>query len=82
MEERSVNGEVNILWLLAGKALVDPSFRANLLEHPQAAARALGLNLTPNQVEHLENLDQAQVDAWVNGFEEYTSQDVMAMSAW
>ncbi|MGD2058668.1 MAG: Os1348 family NHLP clan protein [Anaerolineales bacterium] len=82
MEGQSESGEVNVLWLLAGKALVDPRFRAKLLEHPQAAAHMLGLNLTPHQIEHIEELDQAQINAWVNGFEEYTSQDVMAMSAW
>jgi hypothetical protein len=82
MEERDEIGEVNVLWLLAGKALVDPRFRASLLEHPQAAANMLGLHLTPHQVDHIKALEQAQIDAWVNGFEEYTSQDVMAMSAW
>jgi hypothetical protein len=82
MEQHSASRDINILWLLAGKALVDPEFRANLLEHPQAAAYSLGLHLTPDQVEHIRNLDLAQVNAWVNGFEEYTSQDVMAMSAW
>lgn len=82
MEQQSQSKNVNILWLLAGKALVDPDFRALLLEHPQAAANMLGLHLTPHQVEHIKNLDQAQVDEWVYGFEEYTSQDVMAMSAW
>lgn len=67
---------------LAGKAFLDPDFRAMLLENPQAAANQFGIHLTPTQVEHIKTLDSAAVDEWVNGFEGYTDQDVMAMSAW
>lgn len=67
---------------LAGKAFLDPEFRAMLLENPQAAANQLGLHLTSSQVEHLKSLDAAAVDEWVAGFEGYTEQSIMAMSAW
>lgn len=67
---------------LAGKAFLDPEFRAKLLENPQAAANRFGLHLTDSQAEHLKSLDPGAVDEWVGQFERYNEQSIMAMSAW
>ncbi len=82
MEEQERAQGPKFATFLAGRAFLDPDFRAKLLENPQAAANRFGVHLTESQVEHLKSLDPAAVDEWVGQFEGYTDQSIMAMSAW
>jgi hypothetical protein len=72
----------NLLPYLAGQALLNADFRERLLENPGQAARELGFCLSENQIEQIKAIDPAQVDEWVNNFEGYVGQPVMAMVTW
>ncbi|MFN2147449.1 MAG: Os1348 family NHLP clan protein [Anaerolineales bacterium] len=74
--------ELNFLPYLAGRAFLDPTFREQFLNNPGYAARQLGLHLTESQIEHLKALDPAEVEGWVDQFEGFAGQPIMAMSAW
>lgn len=67
---------------LAGRAFLDQNFRERFLEDPEGVANRLGLHLSESQIEHLKSLDPAAVNEWVDGFEGYVGQSIMAMSAW
>lgn len=72
----------NLLPYLAGRALLDEDFRERLLENPGQAARELGFYLTESQIEQVKSVDPAAVNDWVNNFEGYVGQPVMAMVTW
>ena len=67
---------------LAGLALVDKDFRESLLADPGRTAASVGIYLTPDQIEKIEELDPNQVEDWVNYSETQLSQNVMAASSW
>ena len=46
---------------MLGKALADPAFRKEALEDPAVAAKGMGIELTPEQVEEIEKIDVTKV---------------------
>ena len=82
LESERGDNNFNFLPYLAGRAFLDPDFRAYLLENPEAAATSLGLHLSESQLENLQSVNAEMVDEWVAQFQEYTGQSIMAMSAW
>ena len=80
--EYSEQNPMNLLPFLAGQILLDASLREHFLQHPQEVAHELGLHLTESQIENIMTLDPGQIEAWVEGFEGYAGQPIMAMSAW
>ena len=61
--------ELDGLERLIGKALLDASFRAYLLEDPASAASEAGLKLTDYQVTRLKSLNPLAVEMIASGFE-------------
>jgi hypothetical protein len=47
---------------VAGKAIADPEFRQKLLDNPEAAVKEAGIDLTPEQMEALKNMDKAEME--------------------
>lgn len=47
---------------VAGKAVADPAFRQRLLENPEAAVREAGIDLTPEQMKALKEMDKAELE--------------------
>jgi len=60
---------------VAGKAISDPEFRKKLLEDPEAAVKAAGIDLTPEQMKALKDMDKAQLE---NGLTDLDSRLTMA----
>jgi len=46
---------------LVGKALSDEAFRKEFIEDPPAAAKKVGIDLTPDQAEVLKSIDTASM---------------------
>jgi hypothetical protein len=47
---------------VAGKAVADPAFRQKLLDDPEAAVKEAGIDLSPEQMETLKNMDKAELE--------------------
>lgn len=47
---------------VAGKAVADPAFRQKLLDNPEAAVREAGIDLSPEQMEALKNMDKEELE--------------------
>jgi len=47
---------------VAGKAIADPVFRQKLLDDPEAAVKEAGIDLTPEQMDALKNMDKAEME--------------------
>lgn len=47
---------------VAGKAVADPAFRQKLLDDPEAAVKEAGIDLSPEQLEALKNMDKAELE--------------------
>jgi len=47
---------------VAGKAIAEPEFRQKLLDNPEAAVKEAGIDLTPEQMEALKNMDKAEME--------------------
>jgi len=54
--------EQDDLRTVAGKALADPVFRQKLIEDPEAAVKAAGIDLTPEQMKALKDMDKAELE--------------------
>ena len=55
---------------VAGKALADPEFRQKLLENPKAAVEEAGIELTPEQIQALEEMDKEQFEQGITELDE------------
>jgi len=67
MQEISSKGGVIMaeqedLRAVAGKAVADPEFRKKLLEDPEAAVKAAGIDLTPEEMKALKEMDKAELE--------------------
>jgi len=69
--------EQDDLRAVAGKAIADPVFRQKLLDDPEAAVKEAGIDLTPEQLEALKNMDKAQME---KGLTELDSR--LTMGCW
>ena len=47
---------------VAGKAIADPSFRHKLLNDPEAAVKEAGIDLSPDQMKALKDMDKAELE--------------------
>jgi len=47
---------------VAGKAIADPAFRQQLLDDPEAAVKNAGIDLSPEQMDALKNMDKAELE--------------------
>jgi acyl-CoA hydrolase len=47
---------------VAGKAIADPDFRKKLLDDPEAAVKGAGIDLTPEQMKTLKEMDKAELE--------------------
>jgi hypothetical protein len=47
---------------VAGKAVADPAFRQKLLDDPEAAVKEAGIDLTPEQMKTLKEMDKAELE--------------------
>jgi acyl-CoA hydrolase len=47
---------------VAGKAIADPEFRQKLLEDPEAAVKGAGIDLSPDQMKALKDMDKAELE--------------------
>ncbi len=52
---------------LLGKAVLDPDFRKQLFEDPEAAADSICIELSEAQVGMIEQLDHDKLDWWAEG---------------
>jgi len=58
------------LRLVAGKAVADPAFRQQLLDDPEAAVRNAGIDLSPEQLDALKNMDKTTLEAGLADLDE------------
>jgi len=54
--------EQDDLRVVAGKAIADPVFRQALLDDPEAAVKSAGIELTPEQLKSLKEMDKAELE--------------------
>jgi len=54
--------EQDDLRIVAGKAIADPEWRQKLLDDPEAAVKEAGINLTPEQMQSLKDMDKAELE--------------------
>jgi hypothetical protein len=47
---------------VAGKAIADPIFRQKLLNDPEAAVTEAGIDLSPDQMKALKEMDKAELE--------------------
>jgi acyl-CoA hydrolase len=47
---------------VAGKAVADPEFRQKLLDDPEAAVKGAGIDLTPEQLKALKEMDKSELE--------------------
>ena len=47
---------------VAGKAIADPFFRQKLLNDPEAAVKEAGIDLSPDQLKALKDMDKAELE--------------------
>jgi len=47
---------------VAGKAVADPEFRQKLLDDPEAAVKAAGIELSADQMKALKEMDKAELE--------------------
>ena len=47
---------------VAGKAIADPIFRQKLLNDPEAAVKEAGIDLSPDQLKALKDMDKAELE--------------------
>jgi acyl-CoA hydrolase len=47
---------------VAGKAIADPAFRQKLLDNPEAAVKEAGIDLSPEQLKALKEMDKAELE--------------------
>ena len=47
---------------VAGKAVADPAFRQKLLDNPEKAVRDAGIDLSPEQMAALKNMDKEELE--------------------
>jgi hypothetical protein len=62
-------GDLEGLYRLVGKTMLDAEFRAELLGDPEAAAERVGASLTPDQVSLIREADPEEVEALVHDFQ-------------
>lgn len=55
---------------VAGKAVADPEFRQKLIEDPEAAVKEVGIELTPEQIQALKEMDKEQFELAVSELDE------------
>jgi len=60
---------------VAGKAIADPAFRQKLMDDPEAAVKEAGIDLSPEQMDALKNMDKAELE---KGMTELDSRLTMA----
>jgi len=53
---------------ILGKAIIDTDFRAMLMKDPDAAAKSIGLSLTPAQSIGIKKIDAAKFEKWAKMF--------------
>ncbi len=58
---------------LAGKALAEPDFRKKLMDDPEEAIKETGVELTPEQMQALKQMDKNQLDAELTELEQRLS---------
>ena len=47
---------------VAGKAIADPIFRQKLLNDPEGAVKEAGIDLSPDQMKALKDMDKAELE--------------------
>ena len=47
---------------VAGKAIADSIFRQKLLDDPEAAVKEAGIDLSPDQLKALKDMDKAELE--------------------
>lgn len=50
------------LRVVAAKAIADPAFRQKLLNDPEAAIKEAGIELSPEQMKALNEMDRAELE--------------------
>ena len=64
---------------VAGKALSDMEFRQKLLDDPEAAVKEAGIELTPEQIQALKEMDKEQFE---QGLAELDERLNMHVGSW
>ena len=62
---------------VAGKAVADPEFRQKLIDDPEAAVKEAGIELTPEQIQALKEMDKEQFEEGISDLDER-----LTMSCW
>ena len=65
------------LRLVAGKAVADPAFRKKLIDDPETAVKEAGIELTPDQIQALKEMDREQFEEGISNLDER-----LTMSCW
>ena len=55
---------------IAGKAIADPDFREKLLNDPEAAVNEAGIELSPDQMKALKEMDRDQLEKGLTDLDE------------
>ena len=55
---------------VAGKALADPEFRQKLIDDPEAAVKAAGIELSGEQLKALKEMDKEELEAGLGDLDE------------
>jgi len=55
---------------IAGKAIADPAFREKLLSDPEAAVTEAGIELNPDQMKALKEMDREQLEKGLTDLDE------------
>ena len=55
---------------IAGKAIADPEFREKLLNDPEAAVTEAGIELSPDQMKALKEMDRDQLEKGLTDLDE------------
>jgi hypothetical protein len=67
---------------LAGKALLNKRFRTRLLARPEEAAKEEGITLTAQEIQALQAVDPAWVEAWLDQFESMVNDLTDRLGNW
>ena len=55
---------------IAGKAIADPAFREKLMKDPEAAVTEAGIELSPDQMKALKEMEGDQVEKGLSDLDE------------
>ena len=55
---------------IAGKAIADPDFREKLIKDPEAAVNEAGIELSPDQMKALKEMDRDQLEKGLTDLDE------------